>query len=47
LSHNSIPVLVVEIEENLMEIHQGSKAATKTDVGGTLEGVPRDIRLTC
>jgi hypothetical protein len=40
-------VLVVEIEENLKEIHQGRKAATKTGVGSTLEGVPRDISPTC
>ena len=46
MSRSIVPVLVLEIEENLKKILQGGKAATKTEMVNTLEEVPRDIRLT-
>lgn len=45
--HTNFSCVNLETEENLKEIHQGGKPATKTEMGNTLEEVPRDMRLTC
>jgi hypothetical protein len=47
LSHNIVPVLVLETEESLKEIHQGGKVAIKTEMDKTLEKVFRYERLPC